>query len=439
MRKLRPEVVLPFLWLLLSVTRGVLFWRQFDNSVVVEDYLAGSAIDRLAYLILMILTLIQMIRKTEGRRALSETGRSNRYLLFFYCFMCFSVVFSPFPLVSLKRFVKTCGTLVMALMVWTSENPRKTITDLFSLFLGAAMVLSLLFIYLLPDVGTMLEWDGYTSWVGITSHKNSLGSLAALSSLFYLWVLLHREECVRRGVAVFVLALSLYLLGGSHSTTSQLIMAVGSLIMVGQRALRASSGRRGAALVVLWIAALALGVLVLRLAVGKPLSEYVVEGLGKDLTLTGRTFLWTEVVRYARQRPLFGYGFGGFWVGDLGNDLWTTFTWRPNQAHNGYLDVFVQLGMVGSLLFLGVLVQTGARVAGALRRDRRLGALLVVLYVNCIITNFSESSFIRLNALDWFVFLLAACCRPDRLANEDAAPAVDNPGSADGALSASER
>jgi exopolysaccharide production protein ExoQ len=438
-KKLRLEIALPFLWLLFSVTRGVIFWRAFPvGTADVEDYLAGSPIDRLAYLALMILALAWMMGDYGRRRALIETARKNRYLLLFYGFMLFSVLFSAFPMVSLKRFIKTSGTLVMVLLVWTSENPRKTFTDLLARYLGAVMVLSLLFIYALPDVGTNVELDGYVSWVGITTQKNSLGSLAALSSLFYIWVILNRERCVRRGVAVVLLILSLYLLLGSSSTTAQVIAFIGSFVFVAHRAFRASTGRRGAAIIVLWLAVMALGILVLRLMVDKPLPAYLVEGLGKDITLTGRTFLWAEVVRYAMLRPWFGYGFGGFWLGDLGNDLWTTFNWQPNQAHNGYLDVFVQLGAVGSTLFLGVIIQAGARVAGALRRDRRLGIFLFVLFMNCIVTNFSESSFIRLNSLYWFVFLLVACCRADRLP-VGASPAAVGPRPVTGALAASER
>lgn len=408
------EVVLPFLWMFLAVARSVVFWSVPDvGSLSAEDYLAGSPLDRMAYLLLMLLALVWMIADHGRRQALRKAVKGNRYLIFFYAYLCFSVVFSPFPLVSLKRFIKTFGTLSMALLVWTSEHPRKTITELFSWYLGSTMVLSLLFILFLPGVGTSLEWDGYTSWVGIASQKNTLGGMAALSSLFFLWALLNRERCVRPSVGALLLVLSLYLLIGSHSTTSQGIMVIGSMILVVRRAMRATTGRSAAAMVLLWLAGLALGVVVLRLAVGKPLPEYVVESLGKDITLTGRTFLWVEVVRYALQRPLFGYGYGGFWIGDLGNDLWNTFTWRPNQAHNGYLDVFVQLGVVGSALFLGLLIQTGARIAAAMRSDGRLASFLLVIYVSCIVTNFSESTFIRLNALEWFLFLLVACWHQD--------------------------
>jgi exopolysaccharide production protein ExoQ len=435
-KKLRLEVVLPFLWMFLAVARGVIFWRVPDlSSLSAEDYLAGSPIDRIAYLALMLLALAWMVADNARRTALRTALKSNRYLIFFYAYLCFSVVFSPFPLVSLKRFIKTFGTLTMVLLVWTSEHPRKSITELFSWYLGVTMLLSLLFIYLLPGVGTTLEWDGYTSWVGIASQKNTLGGLAGLSSLFFLWVLLNRERCVRPGVAVLLLALSLYLLAGSHSTTAQAIMAIGSVILVVRRAMRATTGRRAAAMVLLWLVALVLGVVMLRLAVGKPLPEYVVEGLGKDITLTGRTFLWAEVVRYALQRPLFGYGYGGFWIGDLGNDLWTTFTWRPNQAHNGYLDVFVQLGVVGSVLFVGLLIQTGAKIAAAMRNDQRLASFLLVLYVSCIITNFSESTFIRLNTLEWLLFLLVACWQPDPSTVGGVVPGVDSPVAADGSRS----
>ncbi len=75
---------------------------------------------------------------------------------------------------------------------------------------------------------------------------------------------------------------------------------------------------------------------------------------GKDLTLTGRTELWADIFRIAKTHLLFGCGFQGFWVVDALNiqALYQVYVWIPIQAHNGYLDILNETGLVGLTLFI---------------------------------------------------------------------------------------
>ena len=75
---------------------------------------------------------------------------------------------------------------------------------------------------------------------------------------------------------------------------------------------------------------------------------------GKDLTFTGRTYLWAYIVNIAQSHLWLGCGFQGFWVGidpKLGL-LYDVIGWVPNQAHNGYIDLLNETGLVGVLLFI---------------------------------------------------------------------------------------
>jgi O-antigen ligase len=71
----------------------------------------------------------------------------------------------------------------------------------------------------------------------------------------------------------------------------------------------------------------------------------------EDLTLGGRLRIWRAGVRAFAQRPLTGYGTGGFkratspWMGG-----------EERVAHNSYLSVMVEQGLVGFLLYSAMFV-----------------------------------------------------------------------------------
>src|SRR5207237_978175 len=66
--------------------------------------------------------------------------------------------------------------------------------------------------------------------------------------------------------------------------------------------------------------------------------------LGRDATLTGRTDIWAGLLPDLMRQPIFGYGFSGFWTVTRISEH------EIGQAHNGYLEVCLQLGFVGFLL-----------------------------------------------------------------------------------------
>jgi len=82
----------------------------------------------------------------------------------------------------------------------------------------------------------------------------------------------------------------------------------------------------------------------------------LVEFLGRDMTFTGRTPLWSTLIDLGLQRPLFGYGYGGFWIPERIELIRDRVNLIFRIGHNGFLEIFVEGGFVGVLLLLTVLV-----------------------------------------------------------------------------------
>ena len=80
--------------------------------------------------------------------------------------------------------------------------------------------------------------------------------------------------------------------------------------------------------------------------------------LGKDATLTGRTELWYFVNIFISQRPLLGWGFGAFWsqTNSAANEISMNLGWSIPEAHNGLLELLLEVGVIGTSLFALVFV-----------------------------------------------------------------------------------
>jgi O-antigen ligase len=93
-----------------------------------------------------------------------------------------------------------------------------------------------------------------------------------------------------------------------------------------------------------------------------PLSLILSAG-GRDTSLTGRDAVWAFAAAAIVQRPILGYGYAAFWS----DSDWTlqALHWSPPHAHNGVLQVLLDLGGVGLVLTIALLINTW-------RRARRL-------------------------------------------------------------------
>ena len=98
----------------------------------------------------------------------------------------------------------------------------------------------------------------------------------------------------------------------------------------------------------------------------------ITEALGRKPDLTGRTEIWKMVIPMA-PNPIGGAGFETFWVGPrvAKNLLEGWGTRMTNEAHNGYIEVYLNLGWLGLGLIALILGQGYRRAVSAFRRDTR--------------------------------------------------------------------
>jgi exopolysaccharide production protein ExoQ len=133
---------------------------------------------------------------------------------------------------------------------------------------------------------------------------------------------------------------------------------------------------------------------------------------GRDPSLTGRTIIWKVLAHSILKRPLLGYGFYAFWQGIRGesaNVIYLTH-WSFGYAHNGIIEIFLQLGSVGVVIFFVTLFKAIKDALFCFRNDR-LGTYdwYLGLLVLTIFYNIDEATVVWPNELLSILYVVACC------------------------------
>jgi exopolysaccharide production protein ExoQ len=401
------------LWYALEASQSVSRWVMLATGQPVQvDDIDGSPLDRTIYIGLMVVALIILMRRPIKWGALI---RSNQALTVLFLYMLLSIIWSGVPEVSFKRWVRALIDGLMALVVLTDRAGFGAETAAVRRVMYVNIALSVIFIRYFRTLG--IAWDefGREMWVGITTHKNVLGQVAMTGGIYFIFELIRNWRRRRMAVKVIYLGylvLILWILKGPanhRSNTAILGLIVGTALLVGCQLFQ----YRVAYLRRYLLRAASIGALLLLVGAGlvQSLVATGISASGRDLTLTGRTDLWADLLDIAAENPLFGVGYGSFWIGNTHN-LWARHLWMPTQGHNGYIDVYLELGAVGLLVLAAVIVRAYLATLDRMTTNFGQGALHFALLTVIVIHNVSESSYLRGTVDLWFIFLLCAITVP---------------------------
>jgi O-antigen ligase len=140
------------------------------------------------------------------------------------------------------------------------------------------------------------------------------------------------------------------------------------------------------------------------------LGSGFVSVLGRDPTLTGRTFIW-EIALSLAGNPFVGTGFESFWLGERLEKVWNIFFFPLNEAHNGYIEVYLNLGWVG-LAMLAAIMMAGYRdILRSFHQGQDMAKLRLAYFVAALAYSLTEAGF-RMMSPIWIFFLLAVTAIP---------------------------
>lgn len=261
---------------------------------------------------------------------------------------------------------------------------------------------------------TAFDHFGHTGALqGIFTHKNTCGSFMLF--LFTPALFLRRvgSHGYLKTVAYGLLCAAIVLL--SQSRTSILLFAL-VLFLASLFGILKYFRRRDALFIAATLAVMAIPIWLIIAANQAVLAE----ALGKESTFSGRTLIWQAVLACIAKKPWLGYGYMAFFSSRTAGagDLSTSIGFSVNHAHNGFLMVWLDLGLAGLAIIAFTLVRAVRNIWRAwtcgLGREAEWYALIIVLV---LLANIDERGLASANDLSWLLFVVA-CAGLSRLAGE---------------------
>lgn len=379
-------VWIPTVWLAILASRPFSLWFDLGGSATLE----GSPLDRAVFFALMTAAVLVLARRPVPW---GDVVRHNWPLLLFYGYLLVSVCWAHSPFVSLRRWGKEAGNILIVLLILSEREPVQALRAVFVRCACVLLPLSVVLIRHFPDLGRRYsQHSGGLEVTGVTTQKNALGATVLVCALILLFDWLERRRQPGADARLppsmalpVLLVLALWLLALSQSRTSMLALGLAAMLLLSP--LLPVVRRQVARIVPL----LVIGVtLLLSLEVVFEWSRPAVAELGREMTFTGRTDVWRELLAL-RTDPLIGTGFMSLW--DDPQHRGRLPEWVAFSAHNGYLEVYLAGGFLGVGLLLILLASTARRLHRGLARPTPWAVAGVAIFTATLVANCAESHF----------------------------------------------
>ena len=384
-------VWIPTVWMFLIAGKSLDTWLGVGGG----SQETGGKLDPIFLSLLLFVGVVILLQRQLNW---SKVLEQNSWLILLLSYMLVSSIWSDDTAISLKRWIRELVAVVMALLIVSERDPQKAMQTMLRRTVYVLIPFSVLLIKYYPWLGVQFARKGGLMWIGVTLQKNGLGRLCLISGFFLLWTFIRRWQKRDTTVAKYqtfaeliVLAMTVWMFRGpsewAASATATASLAVGVaiyLVLLWMRKYQINLGPNAWVVIVVCI----IGVGIVTPFVGGSTVTGFTSMLGRDSSLTGRTEIWAGLLPFVEKRPILGSGYGVLWtpkVIEAATGL--------AEAHSGYLEVILQLGLVGLFLTVMFLASSARKAATLLARDYDWGSLILCYLIMAAVHNITESSF----------------------------------------------
>lgn len=310
-----------------------------------------------------------------------------------------STAWSDNPMLTLRRSALLLFSTVLAVYLgerFSVEKQVQLLASTFCIMIAAILVLRVVAPSYVVDY---VSHPG--AWKGLSAYKNAFGQYMAIAVALFLLVRFRRFDWLRYGF----LAAAVAMLFLSQSAASVFCAVLVAAVMPLWRLARIKEEQQ--------LAIYSAGGIII--AAGMYFmtthSWVVLDLLGRNSTLTGRSQLWASVWDAIWKRPILGYGYDCFWanMGGTALDVRAGAGFLAQRSDNGYLDLALGLGIVGILAFLLVFGLSFGRAIAFLKSEARATGLWPITYL-CIflVQNVSESTLLTRGTFTLLLFIMTS-------------------------------
>jgi exopolysaccharide production protein ExoQ len=364
----------------------------------------GDPLNRTISLVFLFLGVGILMRRSLGW---GNFLRQNWVLVAYLLFALASVLWSDFPFPAFKKWFRDLGNYVMVLVVVSDPVPLEAIRTLLRRVGYLLIPLSVVLIKYFPAIARQYDpWTGDVTYCGASTSKNMLGILCLVCGIYFFWDTVVRwperkDKHQKRAILVNagLTYLTWWLLITCNSATSRACLIIACMVILVARCKAVQRRPR-----FLTISVPVVFSIYILLFFGLGLSLEFASALGRT-SLSARPEIW-HIVISQQTNPLLGAGYESFWLGPRLERIWTLYMGVINEAHNGYLEVYLNLGYVGLLLVLLFLAAVYRNICKRMKQFSSIASLTLAIWTAFVFHNTTEADF--RSGVMWLVFVLAA-------------------------------
>lgn len=346
--------------------------------------------------------IIVAIRAAQQSRAIMEAVRSNKLLIALVFLALFSAAWSADPGLTLRRSIALLATTLFGVDFAVRYSIREQLR-LLAIALGSVVLLSVIVQVFFPGQIPTVDMLYPDAWVGLFGQKNEFGRIIVLATLVILTAV--RKSVGGLLIAVLALLSALGLIIAAESMTSFVALVGMILVMQFAPTLRWSAGIRRA--IQVFCAVIAAPTLYLLIHY----RDAVTGLMGRNASLTGRVKIWGLSLASIALKPILGYGYSAFWpASPEAMRIDVAINWTVPHAHNAYIELALELGLVGLALYGAAYLVALKRAARYMRMERGNSAKWPLIYLCFILLySFTENYVVAPNTIFWMLFVAASC------------------------------
>lgn len=273
--------------------------------------------------------------------------KNNVFFFLSLIYVLLSALWSIDQATTIRRGIALIGSTSFGILIgltYTRSEALSFFRKTFLIIISTSVFLAIF----LPKYGTHIggEFDGY--WRGALSFKNQMGWIAAI--FLVLWLSTdNKGGPLRHAGYLLGLLLGGVLLIKTHSSTGLIVSILGFTLLLLLKIINTLKLLKNIFIIILAIS------IISTFLFHEVLLEYILELLGKDLTLTGRTSIWLALIPVIDDHFYLGVGYSAFWPNV---ESFFGYSWMSllNHAHNTYVELIVDLGIIGSVFCMVFLI-----------------------------------------------------------------------------------
>ncbi len=321
--------------------------------------------------------------------------KNNKILLAFLLLLSISVIWSINIGFSFLRVIALIGSVIFTLTLCIRRSILQINYILISTIFVTAISTYILFI-VSPSLVIHYDPIHYGDWKGVFYMKNSLGRAMMLGIVSILFVFIINNKIDIKLLIFVIIYLPLLIFSASSTAVfiTALMIYLFSLIFLinNLKGIKRYSLYAFTAVFILVTIVVILNI------------EYIITSLDRNMTLTGRTTLWISLLEhFHNERPLIGFGYSAYFSTE--STLPYRGRWGAPHAHNGFLNLMLDVGYIGLILYMILFIQTVKR-AILITKAYRNYIVYILILILIVIRNIPGSDLVHHHSIYWILFLI---------------------------------